>query len=113
MEEDITSSLVLIMKMEIKTWINKCRGMVSLVAQTVLSSTGLTRQKDYQFKRIRTTSLLFVCLFVFVNLTHARFIREEVTSVKKIPPSNLPVGKYVKHFLNDWLKKENLVQPFG
>ena len=50
---------------------------------------------------IRTASLLFVCLFVYVNLTHARVIREEVTSIEKIPPSNLPIGKYVKHFLND------------
>lgn len=42
-------------------------------------------------------------------MTQARVIKEEKTSVEKIPPSNYHVGKFVEYFLiNDWYGK---VQP--
>lgn len=39
------------------------------------------------------------CLFLFINLTHARIIREEGTTVEKVLcQSEGPVGKSVGHF---------------
>lgn len=37
--------------------------------------------------------LNFGCLFVFVDLKHARNTREEEASIKKLPASDWPVGK--------------------
>ena len=36
----------------------------------------------------------------YVNSTQARVTGEEGTSAEKMPPSDWPVGKPVRHFLN-------------
>lgn len=42
-----------------------------------------------------------VLVSILVNLTQARVVGEEETSAEKMAPSDLPIGKSVKHFL-DW-----------